>query len=379
MSINQDALDDLASLTGETVDELKNAGTQDPTVSQEPAKFASVGGTPLEDETPVSDQVRAQLMNPNTTFTNLLEGVEQTSAMGNVLDTIADNGTISLSDLPSITPRFENFDKMFHPRSFTKEPSSVNLPQALGFMRQAVKLRKEEMRDKLHYFFSASVIGAEEAFQLYKEFYGSELIESLQAFQARLADLQSDKQWHDKQLIQFGGKDVDITSLEAFDILAAEGSVGEYYQVPVFEKFREAVKDFQGYSKSQLLVSPLIDSIRKTKSVDELIDAGERADTYGLAISPMELVEAIASPYTIKVIQTMEVAVKEGLQSLYELEKKTNIDPTDFTQVQDFVIKNGAQLDRATAYCHYYAETIDTLRRLFLVASAFMDYYQHAK
>lgn len=375
MSINQEILDDLAKTTGVDPETLREAGVD--YASPNPGVIVSPSVVSTDAETPITNEVRSKLLNPQTKFVEIQDGVETTTTMSELLQTVVENTTISSADVGRIVPRFEGFDKQFHPKSFTTEPSRVNYHLASSYMENKLKARCEQVCTQFDLFFTETLTDAEESFNLYRDFYASELTKGLIDFQARVAEWKSDPQHMDKQNILFGG---DINAATADTKFCLEDSVlGKYFDGEAFSKFMMFVKDYHSIKTKNTLATPLIRAILDTMSIEDFISAEGRVNTYGQVFSCAELVETMSSQYLVKMLENFEGLVSGSIKSLYAIEADAKIDHKDFAQVRDFVVKNGVAIDDAAANCHYYAETIDTLRRLYLVASGILDYFTAEK
>lgn len=379
MSINQDVYNELGELGNgnlEDIGKVSNPSNILPT----PGTFSSPDSRLNEGtETPLTDQVRAKLLDPQTKFVEIRDGVEEVSSMEDMLDQIVENTTISAADAGLISPRFEGFSNHFHPASFTKQPTKVNYTKTCEYMANSLKLRKEGVISKLQYFFSESVSDAEESFNLYKSFYSAELIESLSGFQAQVAEWKKGANHIGDQCIFLDGEEYNAATGNSSIASLTDAKLGQAFNQVNFDKFKNVVQDFENQKKTNLLAGAVIRAVNDNRSIDDFIDAKNRVASYGMPITCLDLVNAFSSPYLVTLLLGFEKLAKGAIDELIALEKEYKPDPNDFKSVRDFVVNNGEIFDKASQYCHYYAESIDTIRRLYLVASGVLEYFVSEK
>ena len=124
MSLNQDVLDDLANTTGQSPEDLKNAGPDQASVVGEPTTVLASSDVPQSQQTPITDEIRSKLLNPETQVATIRDGVETTESLGELHKEIADNATISAADAANISLHLEGFSKVFHPTPLPRKERS---------------------------------------------------------------------------------------------------------------------------------------------------------------------------------------------------------------------------------------------------------------
>ena len=374
MTINQEVLEDLAQTTGVDEETLKTVepdpvvGTPDRFVVEQP-----VMGT----ETPITDDIKAKLLNPASQLITIRDNMEKVEDMGDIHDEIASNSMISVDDASRAVTRFEGFENQFHLRSFTKLPSKVNFHLVDGFMKESLKVRQESVCAQAK-FFAGAINEAEESFNIYNSFYSVELIKLLTEFQAEVARWKEDPQYLDKQNVYFN-EEVNIATCSTKSLYELTISPGSEYNQGAFNDFKALVTSYEENKVKNMFSSAILRAVQHSASVDELIDADQRANVYGAAFNCLDLVEAIGNPYLVQLLTQFEISTKKAFEEFQACEGEANINYSDFKQVRSFITANGACFDKVTAYAHYYAETIDTIRRLFLVASSLLDYFKEEK
>ena len=224
----------------------------------------------------------------------------------------------------------------------------------------------------------STMTGAEDALEDYRTFHGVQVKEELTEFALKFAELQKDPQWQDKQNVLFGLDEVNLLTSPVTWCDKVD-SLGEHFDAVLFEKFKQAAVDFAEFMDKNAFAGPLIRAIQNNYSPEELVEAEERANGYGRVYNPLNLMEALSNPYTLTLLDRFEKAALASIEELRTAEKNASFNPGNFNEVTDFVTANGAIFDNATGYTHYYGESVDTLRRLLMPATAMLDYFSANK
>lgn len=375
MSINEDMLDDLAN-SGTSLEDLKNAA---------PPPASEVGGERVEVvlpnangapsyQTPLTDEIKAKLLDPSTKLVELRDNMEEVESMASIQKEVADASTISTSDVEIITESFKDFNKKFRVNSFTEIPSSINLAGTKEYLKEVVRTRMESVATQYNFFVDGVMSDAEASLKTYKEFYGEEVAHSLGEFFASYNQWVKDPNHLNFQNVIFDGEDVNIATAP-LDTLLDGSKLHEGFDRNFFHEFFLGAKGFQDLATKDLLVASFIVSVNESYSVDDLINAEHRVNTFGKKFSAMDVIQALASPRALGVIEELHSKAEKAISDLYALEKECGVSRTSFSEMSKFVLSNSAAFDNASDYAHYYSEVIDLVRRLIPVTSTLLGFF----
>lgn len=373
-SINQKALEDLADISGKKPEDLSpNAFVP----FDMPAKTGVTIKVPEEGEgeTPITDAVRNRLADPSNQLLAMRGNIKEVESMGDVLDYIENKASISMSDANDIAARFEGFTSRFKPNDFTKIASRVGYIEANTFMKNKLKLRREEINLSFGAFFDDVVTEAEGSFKSYSEFYGEALKNDLVAFRSKALPWLADPEHINKQYVTFDDlvnlatDNTDYSDREDYDTAAMCVDPKDF--IP----FIKAVKDYHRRKKSNLITCPLLKTILDQLALEDFIQAEERVNAYGAPYTCLDLIKALSSSYLPDLLEKFESVTKQSIDTLKNLESEKKVNRSNFKEVSRFVVENGESFDLCADYCHYYSENIDALRRLLISASEILDYF----
>lgn len=373
MSINQAAIEELSKTTGLDEEELKASSPS--VLVGSPERFV-VDTDVMGQETPLTDELKANLLNPASQLVTIRDNIETTEEMGDIHKEIEANATISVDAASRAMPRFEGFSATLPIRSFTEKPSKVNYHQATSFMKEALKLRREGVCLAVN-LFSGSIPQAETSFKTYRDFYSVELVRLLTEFQGKVALWKADPCYLDKQNV-LCPSEVNLAMASTAEILELKTPSAPYDSIG-FEVFKKAVEAFNTMKKGSLSTSSLLTVINDQGSVDDLVSAELRVNNYYKQFTCLELVETFANPYLLQFIGDFEEATMCSINDFYSLEKKESMNYLDFDKVRNFIVNNAETFDKVTQYNRCYVEMIDSIRRLYLLAASFLGYFQQEK
>ena len=89
----------------------------------------------------------------------------------------------------------------------------------------------------------------------------------------------------------------------------------------------------------------------------------------------LDFIKMFANPYLKQFVISFENLAEESVKKLRELNSESEINPSDFTQVRDFLVKHGDDIDEYQANVHYYIEVVEILQKLYINTTAIVDYF----
>lgn len=319
-------------------------------------------------ETPLTDSVKQQLLNPATTFKSLENQVELVTNMEALNAEIAKKPAISFADAEQVAMTFEGFSKAVPMRGFTKLPSQVFFKETKNFMVETIKLRKENLLTEAEAYFDGHIADAEEAFEDFKGFYGARLLESLECFRNKTVGFLQQKDGISQQIFQAGNDFINVATVPVKDIpeLILPGNK---------DLFEDAVENLQGMLEHNVHVKNLLLTIQKKGSFADFTDPINTAASQSFDPSLKDFLCMFADPYLKGFVEAMEKDAEDGLKELREIQAEKNFNPTDFTAMRNFVVENGEDIDESNAKVHYYIEMIELVQKLHLNVSVVLDYF----
>lgn len=364
MSINAQAIADMESqgiLTGELPVEPNVNQGQDLSVITNAHSDAVA--------TPLTDDLKKRLLSPQTVYKTITRGVESVTDMEMVQDSIATADAISFANAEEVAMTFESFKSVVSLKEYTKTPSKVNLAFTNRFMEQQIKLRKEAVSSELEKFLNGPLEDSREAFEIYCDFYGKNLIEDVRRFQFDCSDWLKNRHSIPGQIFQVGQDFMNFATVALNEIPA------EFIGPGNTALFSNAIKNLSDAANNGFHVKALLEIVETNGSLADFTNPQFANAQAGKPTSALDFIRCFSKPYLVEFIGKVEETAEEALKTLEKLQENAKVDPVDFNQVRDFVVENGSTIHEANEKIHYYLELMEMLRGLYPNVSVVLDYF----
>ena len=360
MSINSQAIADL---------EKQGLLNDDVPFDSFNGKEISVNTNPVPGTTatPLTDALKEKLLSPQTAYKTITAGVESVTDMEGVQSSIAKNNTISFANAEEVSMTFESFKKHISLAEFSRAPSQINLAFTNRFMKDQIKLKKENVNTAMENFLSGPLADIEETFYQYKEFYGKSLIEELREFQPKCSDWLLNKKSIPNQIFQSGVGFVNLATISLEEFPSSFIGPGDT------KLFMSAIENLKYNSKDGFDVNCIKDVIEGrgvipgTETDNKFISSA--------ALASLDFIKFFSKPFLVESLLTIEKTAEEAVNKLNSIKEEAKISPAEFQQVRDFVVSNGKDIEDANDKINYYLEVTEMLRVSFPNVSVILDYF----
>lgn len=364
MSLNSQVM---ATMESEGI--LKDEGLEGPLGATDVSTRVDTSNPMITSQTPVTDELKSKILAPNTVYKSLVDNVEKISTMEEVAENIATQNAISFADAEEVAMTFENFGSKVSLKEFSKTPSKINLAFTQRFMMESINHEKQELKSVCEEYFDGHIVSAEDAFEDYQGFYGKNLVETLGNYQITTYEWITNKKSIPLQLIEYQGEYINLATVNLEEFPKHFNGLGNY------GVFKDAVENLQKLAKDNIHVKNLLKTICLNGNVEDFLSADKTAEAIEDQVALVDFIKMFANPYLKQFVISFENLAEESVKKLRELNSESEINPSDFTQVRDFLVKHGDDIDEYQANVHYYIEVVEILQKLYINTTAIVDYF----
>ena len=363
MSLNSQVM---ATMESEGI--LNDEGLEGPLGATGVSTRVDTSNPMISSQTPVTDELKSRILAPNTVYKSLVDNVEKISTMEEVAGSIATQNAISFADAEEVAMTFESFSSKVSLKEFSRVPSKINLAFTQRFMMESINHQKQELKTVCEEYFDGHIVSAESAFEDYQGFYGKNLVETLGKYQLAALEWISNKKSIPLQLIEYQGNYINLATvnIEEFPDYNGPGD---------FSTFKNAVENLQNLAKNNIHVKNLLKTISMAGDVEDFLSVDKTAEASQDQVALVDFIKMFANPYLKQFVISFEKLAEDSVKELFELNKESEVSPSDFTQVRDFLVKHGEDIDEYQANIHYYIEIVEILQKLYINTTAVVDYF----
>lgn len=332
-------------------------------------KDVSVATNPLPGTTltPLTDELKQKLLSPQTVYKTITNGVETITDMEAVQASIAKKDAISFANAEEVSMTFESFKSHISLKEFTKAPSQINLAFTRRFMKNQIRLKKENMGTVMENFLSGPLADIEETFYQYKEFYGKSLIEELREFQPKCNNWLANKKSIPGQIFQTGLGFVNLATISLKEFPKSFIGPGD------LKLFMSAIENLKASSEDGFDIN-CIKEVNEGQGSLSGTDQSNKATSFG-SLAPLDFIKFFSKTFLVDSLMAIEKTAEEAVNSLKTIKEEAKVSPSQFQQVRDFVVTNGKDIEEANKKINYYLELMEMLRVLFPNVSVALDYF----
>ena len=322
-------------------------------------------------ETNLTEDLKKRLLNPETEFKSVVEGVHKASSMQELNDEIATKNAISFADAEEIAYTFESFKSRVSLNEFTKTPTKTNLNFTKNFVSTQTRLKMESVLTESSMYFEGQLNDVTDAYYEYKGLYLEPLLEKISEIQKKANQWKQTKGFLAAVYEQDQRYLLDQTPLtEMPDVVKGASE----YQVAV-----QACENLARLAQENVHVKNLILVIKNKEGYKEFSDAKQTAVASTSNPTMLDFITMFANPYLSDFIKQLEESSGEAIATLNSLKEREDFSTSDFNKVRDFVVSNGETIDDCNDMVHYFVEVVEILKKLMLNTSAFIDFFQSGK
>lgn len=362
MSLNDEVFDELGvDIKGE---KIVNPGDAPVT------NVINTSGRP-SDDVPVTPVVMEKITDPATKFKSVSNGVESVTSMEKILTRIDVKNAISFADAEEVNMMFENFQAVMPLNGFTERPSMVGLRETKTFLKTQIRLRKESVGTELENLLTGPSEDQQQAFEDYRTTYGAMLGRDLAEFAKKATAFIGDERKVKGQT--FEGRDGNIVNLltDPLDCIDTKSLVLQDNSL-----FLAALANLQVLLKDNMHFRPFFMVAASEGKFEQFLDDHFVQRTASEPFSLGFLLLCFATGRVQKFLDYLEEGGEQAVTTLRLIEKQAQVNPGDFNQVRDFVVKNTQSIDEANGWIHYYVELSEMVRDVHLNMTAVLEFLE---